>query len=174
MLPSISKAPVTGIHISFIWMTKQLLKVARFGTSWLVVEADGARIPVPLIGIRSTGDRLVLPYPKSYVESGPALVDDQPLSDAQPVADSLARRGDDEGRFVAGDDGPAADVPAEQVPMPAAQADQLHVADGDTLHLVADQHGLHLTPYDPNFEAAMKAFEQTRRKYRNALRALAK
>jgi len=55
----------------------------RFGTSWLVVEADGARIPVPLIGIRSSGDRLVLPFPKSYVESGPALVDDQPLSDAE-------------------------------------------------------------------------------------------
>lgn len=55
----------------------------RFGTSWLVVEIDGARFPVPLIGIRSTGDRLVLPYPKSYVESGPALVEDQPLSDAE-------------------------------------------------------------------------------------------
>ena len=58
--------------------------------------------------------------------------------------------------------------------LPKEATDQLHVADGDTLHLVADQHGLHLTPYDPNFEAAMKAFEQTRRKYRNALRALAK
>jgi hypothetical protein len=55
----------------------------KFGTSWLAVEVDGARIPVPLIGIRSSGDRLVLPYPKTYVQSGPAIVDDQPLSEAE-------------------------------------------------------------------------------------------
>lgn len=58
--------------------------------------------------------------------------------------------------------------------LPKEVADQLHLAEGDTLHVVTDADGAHLTPYDPNFDVAMKAFEQTRRKYRNALRALAK
>jgi len=58
--------------------------------------------------------------------------------------------------------------------LPKEVADQLHLAAGDTLHVVTDADGARLTPYDPNFDAAMKAFEQTRRKYRNALRALAK
>ena len=53
-------------------------------------------------------------------------------------------------------------------------ADQLHVGEDDTLHYVVDGDGLHLTPFDPAFDAAMEAFGQTRRKYRNALRALAK
>ena len=51
---------------------------------WLLVEtADARKLPVPLIGIRSSGDRLVLPYPKSYIESGPTIVHDQPLSQAE-------------------------------------------------------------------------------------------
>jgi hypothetical protein len=55
----------------------------KFGTTWLLVETAGAgKIPVPLIEIRSSGDRLVLPYPKSYVESGPTLAQDGPLSQA--------------------------------------------------------------------------------------------
>jgi hypothetical protein len=56
----------------------------KFGTMWLLVETTGLdKIPVPLIGIRSSGDRLVLPYPKSYVESGPTIVQDRPLSRAE-------------------------------------------------------------------------------------------
>jgi hypothetical protein len=31
-----------------------------------------------------------------------------------------------------------------------------------------------LTPFDPNFEKSLKAFERTRGKFRNALRELAK
>jgi putative addiction module antidote len=58
--------------------------------------------------------------------------------------------------------------------LPKEVADQLHVSEGDTLHVVTDADGAHLTPYDPNFDAAMKSFDKTRRKYRNALRALAK
>jgi len=58
--------------------------------------------------------------------------------------------------------------------LPKEVADQLRVSEGDTLHVVTDTDGAHLSPYDPNFDAAMQAFEQTRRKYRNALRALAK
>jgi len=58
--------------------------------------------------------------------------------------------------------------------LPKEVADQLHVSEGDTLHVVTDANGAHLTPYDPNFNSAMEAFEQTRRKYRNALRTLAR
>jgi putative addiction module antidote len=58
--------------------------------------------------------------------------------------------------------------------LPKEVTDQLHVGEGDTLHLVTDADGAHLTPYDPDFESAMEAFEETRRNFRNALRALAK
>jgi putative addiction module antidote len=59
--------------------------------------------------------------------------------------------------------------------VPKELADQLHVKEGDVLHMAIDaDNGLRMTPYDPNFEAALKAFERTRKKYRNALRELAK
>lgn len=58
--------------------------------------------------------------------------------------------------------------------LPKEIAEQLHVGEGDLLHVIPDADGARLTPYDPGFEAAMEAFEHTRRKYRNALRALAK
>ena len=58
--------------------------------------------------------------------------------------------------------------------LPKEVAEQLHVGEHDTDHYVVDSNGLHVTPFDPDFDAAMEAFGQTRRKYRNALRALAK
>ena len=58
--------------------------------------------------------------------------------------------------------------------LPKEVTDQLHVGEDDTIHYVVDSDGLHLTPFNPDFEAAMEAFGKTRRKYRNALRALAK
>ena len=58
--------------------------------------------------------------------------------------------------------------------LPKEVAEQLRVAEDDSVHYVVDRDGLHLTPFDPDFDAAMEAFGQTRRKYRNALRALAK
>jgi putative addiction module antidote len=58
--------------------------------------------------------------------------------------------------------------------LPKEVAEHLHVREGDELHVVPDAEGARLTPYDPKFEASMKAFERTRRKYRNALHALAK
>jgi len=58
--------------------------------------------------------------------------------------------------------------------LPKEVVEQLRVGEDDTVHYVVDSDGLHVTPYDPDFDAAMKAFERTRRKYRNALRALAK
>jgi len=51
---------------------------------------------------------------------------------------------------------------------------QLHVGQGDQLFAIPEKDGVRLTPYDPEFAAAMEAFERTRRKYRNAFRELAK
>ncbi len=59
--------------------------------------------------------------------------------------------------------------------VPKAIIDHLRVKEGDTLHIVAERGaGIRLSPYDPSFEATVKAFEGTRVKYRNALRELAK
>ena len=58
--------------------------------------------------------------------------------------------------------------------LPREVVEQLHVGEDDTVHYVVDANGLHVTPFDPDFDAAMEAFAETRRKYRNALRALAK
>jgi putative addiction module antidote len=58
--------------------------------------------------------------------------------------------------------------------LPKEVAEKLRVVAGDTLHLIPDADGARLTPYDPGFDAAMKAFSRTRRKFRNALRTLAK
>lgn len=58
--------------------------------------------------------------------------------------------------------------------LPKEVAEQLRLSEGDELHVIPDAEGARLTPYDPEFKAAMKAFERTRRKYRNALHTLAK
>mgnify|MGYP006267474689 CR=1 FL=1 len=49
----------------------------------------------------------------------------------------------------------------------------LGVEAGDLVYLVETPQGYVLTPYDPGFAAAMDAFEEGARQYRNALRALA-
>ena len=58
--------------------------------------------------------------------------------------------------------------------LPKELLEQLHLQEGDQLFADANQEGLQLTPYDPEFDQAMKAFDRTRRKYRNALHELAK
>jgi putative addiction module antidote len=50
----------------------------------------------------------------------------------------------------------------------------LKVREGDTLILTETPDGFKITPYDATFEASMEAFEEGRRKYRNALKELAK
>ena len=59
--------------------------------------------------------------------------------------------------------------------VPKEVSDQLHLKEGDSMHATIEQSGeMRLTPYDPNFEKALEAFDRTRHKYRNALRELAK
>jgi putative addiction module antidote len=57
---------------------------------------------------------------------------------------------------------------------PKEVMDRLNVGEGDKLFLVEHENGVLLTPYDPKFEKVMKAYEIFSRKYRNALRELAK
>ena len=58
--------------------------------------------------------------------------------------------------------------------LPKDIADRLHVAAGDEVFIIESEHGVLLTPYDPTFDKAMTAYRRGAKKYRNALRELAK
>lgn len=58
--------------------------------------------------------------------------------------------------------------------LPKEMADRLHLAAGDRVLAVETNDGILLTPYDPQTEWALAIAAQTARKYRNALRELAK
>lgn len=58
--------------------------------------------------------------------------------------------------------------------LPKDMVDRLRVEAGDTVFVVETADGLLLTPFDPAFEQGMRAYERGARKYRNALRELAK
>ena len=60
------------------------------------------------------------------------------------------------------------------VTLPKEALAKLRVREGDTLVLTESKEGFYITPYDEAFVDAMSAFEETRRKYRNALRELGK
>lgn len=50
----------------------------------------------------------------------------------------------------------------------------LGVAEGDELFVVHTPDGLRLTPYDPHFAAALQSGRRYMRRYRNAMRELAR
>jgi putative addiction module antidote len=52
--------------------------------------------------------------------------------------------------------------------------DKLQVNEGDTLYLTETPEGIELTAYDPEFEQVMEAAGEVTRRYRNALKELAK
>ena len=58
--------------------------------------------------------------------------------------------------------------------LPKEALARLNVSKGDTLTLIETPNGLELTAYDPEFEADMDAARTVMRRYRNALRELAK
>jgi antitoxin MazE len=58
--------------------------------------------------------------------------------------------------------------------LPKDMAERLHLGPGDEIFVVEAEGGLLLTPFEPDFERAMIAYERTASKYRNALRELAK
>jgi len=58
--------------------------------------------------------------------------------------------------------------------LPGEVAVRLRVKEGDTLSVTETPDGIQLSPYDPDFEEAMEAFERGRARYRNAMRRLSK
>lgn len=58
--------------------------------------------------------------------------------------------------------------------LPKDVLERLNLHEGDELFITQNSEGLQLSPYDPDFEAAMEAFDHTRSNYRNALHKLAK
>ncbi len=58
--------------------------------------------------------------------------------------------------------------------LPKEMADRLHLAAGDRVLAVETDRGILLTPYDPNVEKALGIARRLAKKYRHALRELAK
>jgi putative addiction module antidote len=58
--------------------------------------------------------------------------------------------------------------------LPKDMAERLHLGVGDRVLAVETDRGILLTPYDPTIERALAIAGRAARKYRNALRELAK
>jgi putative addiction module antidote len=58
--------------------------------------------------------------------------------------------------------------------IPKDEIERMHLKEGDELFGLPDDGGLRLQAHDPSFERKLKAFENTRRQFRNALHELAK
>jgi putative addiction module antidote len=58
--------------------------------------------------------------------------------------------------------------------LPKDMAERLYLEVGDRVLAVETEQGILLTPFDPNIEAGLAIAAKTAKKYRNALRELAK
>lgn len=58
--------------------------------------------------------------------------------------------------------------------LPKEMADRLNLEAGDRALVVETENGILLTPYDPKTEKALQIARRVAKKYRNALRELAK
>lgn len=58
--------------------------------------------------------------------------------------------------------------------LPAEAIKALRVGEGDTLYLTETPEGYQIVAHDPDFEKAMETAEGFMKRYRNALRELAK
>lgn len=58
--------------------------------------------------------------------------------------------------------------------LPKDMAERLHLEVGDRVLAVETAEGILLTPYDPTVEAGLAAAAEVAKRYRNALRELAK
>ena len=63
---------------------------------------------------------------------------------------------------------------AAGVLLPKEILTKLQVDKGDVLHVIETEHGIELTPYDPEFDAQMAVAEDIMREDRDILRKLAK
>ena len=60
------------------------------------------------------------------------------------------------------------------ITLPKTVVENYHLNEGDELHLLETKEGIVLTPFDPKFAEWVESFEKLNRRYRNALKALAK
>ena len=58
--------------------------------------------------------------------------------------------------------------------IPKDMADRLHLAVGDRVLAIETDRGILLTPYDPTVEAGLQIAARAAKRFRNALRELAK
>lgn len=58
--------------------------------------------------------------------------------------------------------------------IPKAMLERYHLAEGDRIYLVETEDGVLITPHDPLLLRVMQAGERVSKKYKNALRELAK
>ena len=58
--------------------------------------------------------------------------------------------------------------------IPKPMLERYHLAEGDTVHLVETEEGILITPFDPAFDEAMEIYAEGAKRYRNAMRELAK
>jgi putative addiction module antidote len=58
--------------------------------------------------------------------------------------------------------------------LPKDMAERLHLAAGDRVWAIETDNGILLTPYDPNVKLGLEIASRAAKKYRNALRELAK
>jgi putative addiction module antidote len=58
--------------------------------------------------------------------------------------------------------------------LPQEVLKKLNISEGDSIFLTETPDGVQITPYDPDFADSMRAFAETRKKYRNALHELAR
>jgi len=58
--------------------------------------------------------------------------------------------------------------------IPKEIAERLHIDAGDKVFMVETENGVLLTPFDPTVEQAMNVYSRGAKKYREALRRLAR
>jgi putative addiction module antidote len=58
--------------------------------------------------------------------------------------------------------------------IPKSMLERYHLAEGDSIHLVETEEGILITPFDPAFAEAMEIYSEGAKRYRNAMRQLAK
>jgi putative addiction module antidote len=58
--------------------------------------------------------------------------------------------------------------------LPKDMAERLHLEAGDSVFAIETEHGILITPYDPDIEKALSIAAEVSGEYRNALRELAK
>jgi putative addiction module antidote len=58
--------------------------------------------------------------------------------------------------------------------IPKAMLERYRISEGDRVHLIETEDGILITPFDPTFADAMAVYEEGAKKYRNAMRELAR